>query len=274
MKKKGPATANNGDGERIQKALANAGLGSRRQIEEWIRAGRIRVNGRIAKLGDRLQPGDQVKLDGRAIAARRLEQKRRHVILYNKPEGELVTHLDPRGRRTVFDSLPRPPSGRWVAVGRLDVNTAGLLLFTTDGELANRLMHPSREIEREYAVRVFGTVSDEQLKQLEAGIELEDGPARFDFVLRAGGEGINRWYRVGLREGRKREVRRLWEAVGTRVSRLKRVRFGPVVLENRPRAGHWRELEAAEGAALIKSAGLQGRIERLAQPRHKSRHRR
>jgi 23S rRNA pseudouridine2605 synthase len=249
-------TDNPATGERLQKILANAGLGSRRQIEEWIRAGRVDVNGEIAQLGDRVRPTDRIRVDGRVIPARRLEPPDRQILVYNKPEGELVTRADPEGRQTVFDSLPRPKRGRWVAIGRLDINSMGLLLLTTDGELANRLMHPSREVEREYAVRVLGEVTPQVLQRLQSGVQLDDGPARFDSVADLGGEGANHWYRVTLREGRYREVRRLWDAVEVKVSRLKRIRFGPVTLGSTDRAGHWRDATAQERAALLAVAGL------------------
>ena len=242
--------------ERLQKLLANAGLGSRRQIERWIRAGRVEVNGRRARLGDRATAKDRIRVDGRPVSPKRLAAEERFVILYNKPEGEVVTRSDPEGRRTVFRSLPRLPGGRWIAVGRLDVNSSGLLLFTNDGELANRLMHPARLIEREYAVRVHGEVNDEMLERLVRGVELEDGPARFEEVVYSGGEGSNRWYHVVLMEGRKREVRRMWEAVGAQVNRLKRVRFGPVFLDSKVKAGRWRELNRDEREALLRIAGM------------------
>ena len=243
-------------GERLQKVLATAGLGSRRQIEEWIRAGRVDVNGEIAQLGDRVRTTDRIRVDGRVIPASRLEPPERQVLVYNKPEGELVTRADPEGRRTVFESLPRPKRGRWIAVGRLDINSMGLLLLTTDGELANRLMHPSREVEREYAVRVLGEVTPAVLQRLQSGVQLDDGPARFDSVVDVGGEGANHWYRVTLREGRYREVRRMWEAVDVKVSRLKRIRFGPVSLGSTDRAGRWREATPEERAALVALARL------------------
>jgi 23S rRNA pseudouridine2605 synthase len=243
--------------ERLQKLRANAGLGSRRQLEGWIREGRVKINGRVARLGDRATFDDRITVDGRPVSGKRLAVSERHVILYNKPEGEVVTRRDPEGRRTVFHSLPRLPRGRWIAVGRLDVNSAGLLLFTNDGELANRLMHPAQLIEREYAVRVHGEVSEEMLERLVHGVELEDGPARFEEVVYSGGEGSNRWYHVVLMEGRKREVRRMWEAVGAVVNRLKRVRFGPIVLDSKVRAGQWRELDRDERQALLRIAGMQ-----------------
>lgn len=242
--------------QRLQKLLANAGLGSRRQIEAWIREGRVEVNGRKASLGDRATLQDRISVDGRPVSERRLGRQDRYVILYNKPEGEVVTRSDPEDRRTVFQSLPRLPRGRWIAVGRLDVNSSGLLLFTNDGELANRLMHPRQLIEREYAVRVHGEVTDEMLRQLVRGVELEDGPARFEEVVFSGGEGANRWYHVVLMEGRKREVRRMWEAVGVVVNRLKRVRFGPIILDSKVKAGMWRELDNREKKELLRIAGM------------------
>ncbi len=242
--------------ERIQKVLAAAGFGSRRQIEEWIKLGRLRINGKSAQLGDRVGPADRLQLDGRLINPFKRVPEERRVILYHKPEGEVTTRSDPEGRPTIFHRLPRPRGGRWITVGRLDINTSGLLLLTTDGELAHRLMHPSREVEREYAVRVLGAVSPATLTQLTEGVELDDGPARFLSVLDAGGEGANHWYHVVLQEGRNREVRRLWEAVGHRVSRLTRVRYGPVALDRKVRPGHWRDLTPAEMKLLVESAGM------------------
>lgn len=243
-------------GERLQKLLANAGLGSRRYLETLIAEGRIRVNGRVAKLGERASPEDRIEVDGRPVGGKRLATHQRFVILYNKPEGELVTRNDPAGRKTVFERLPRLPAGRWIAVGRLDVNSAGLILFTNDGELANRLMHPSKNIEREYAVRVNGAVTEEMVRRLVSGVELEDGPARFEDVVDAGGEGSNRWFHLVIMEGRKREVRRLWEAVGATVSRLKRVRYGPIILDSSVKVGQWRELDREERQALLRLVGL------------------
>lgn len=244
------------EGIRLQKALANAGLGSRREIEGWIRDGRVRVNGKPAKLGDRIVSADQVRVDGKEVKHRQARKSELRVIVYNKPDGELVTRHDPEGRRTVFRRLPRLKVGRWIAVGRLDINTSGLLLLTNDGELANRLMHPSREVEREYAVRILGEVPAEALVRLTHGVELEDGPARFEEIVESGGEGANRWFHVLLREGRNREVRRLWEAAGCRVSRLKRVRFGNVILGPRVFAGHWCDLSEEELAGLLDLAGM------------------
>ena len=248
--------ATSAPGERLQKLLANAGLGSRRQLETLISEGRVKVNGKIAHLGDRACADDRIEVDGKPVGSKRLQIDQRYAIIYNKREGELVTRRDPEGRETVFDHLPRLPSGRWIAVGRLDVNSAGLLLFSNDGELANRLMHPRTQIEREYAVRVNGEVTPEMVKRLVNGVELEDGPARFEDVVDAGGEGSNRWFHLVIMEGRKREVRRLWEAVGVTVSRLKRVRYGPVVLDSSVKAGQWRELTPEERRVLLQSVGL------------------
>lgn len=243
-------------GDRLQKVLANAGLGSRREIEQWIRDGRVRLNGRQARLGARATAEDHIEIDGRPVAQKRLSGRERYVIIYNKPEGELVTRSDPEGRKTVFDRLPRPPQGRWITVGRLDVNSAGLLLLSNDGELANRLMHPKYQIDREYAVRVHGEVTDDMVRQLVSGVQLDDGKARFEDVVDSGGEGQNRWFHVVIMEGRKREVRRLWEAVGVIVSRLKRVRYGPIILDSAVKVGQWRELTKEERKALLSAVGM------------------
>ncbi len=253
MKHKG---ASDSAGERLHKLLASAGWGSRREIERWIEEGKILVNGQTAKLGQRVGADDLIQMGRRKLHADAVESERR-VIVYNKPVGELVTRSDPEGRPTVFKQLPKLKRGRWIAVGRLDINSSGLLLFTTDGELANRLMHPSQAIEREYAVRVLGEVTEEMVRQLVQGVELEDGPARFEDVVDSGGEGANRWFHVVIMEGRNREVRRLWDAVGIKVNRLKRVRFGPIMLETRLPAGRWRELEAREMDQLLEMTGLQ-----------------
>lgn len=237
--------------ERLQKFLARLGHGSRRQIEEWIRAGRVTIDGRTAKLGDTVAGGETIVVDGRRLTAPATAVVPAcRVLMYNKPEGEICTRSDPEGRPSIFARLPALAGMRWVAVGRLDVNTSGLILLTTDGELANRLMHPSSGIEREYLVRVMGEVTPEILERLRRGIELEDGPAAFARVYEVGGSGVNRWYGVVLREGRKREVRRLWEAAGLRVSRLKRIRFGPVSLPAHLRRGQFMELDAASVASL------------------------
>jgi len=234
--------------------LAAAGLGSRREIEGWISAGRLRLNGETAKLGDRAGPADVVELDGRRVELRAAAAQPR-VLLYYKPEGEMVTRSDPGGRPTVFERLPAVPGGKWVAVGRLDINTAGLLLLTDSGELANRLMHPRYEVEREYAVRVLGELKPGERRRLVQGVALEDGAARFDRLEPSGGaEGANRWYRVVLREGRNREVRRLFEAVGRKVSRLLRVRYGTVSLPRELRPGKWVELDEETVASIVKSA--------------------
>jgi 23S rRNA pseudouridine2605 synthase len=243
-------------GDRLQKVLANAGLGSRREIEGWIAAGRVEVNGQLAELGLRVLPEDSIRVDGKPVSKRRLAAPERAVLVYNKPEGELVTRNDPENRRTVFQRLPRLEHGRWIPVGRLDINTSGLLLLTTDGELANQLMHPSQQVEREYAVRVMGEVTEEQLNQLTHGVELDDGPARFEEIVESGGEGFNRWFHVVIMEGRQREVRRMWEAVGCRVSRLKRVRYGNVILESALKVGRWRYLNEKEIEALADVSGV------------------
>lgn len=239
--------------ERLQKLLAAAGYGSRRQVEAWIDAGRLKVNGAVAKLGDRAAPGDLIELDGTALALKAAGGRPR-VLLYHKPDGEMVTRSDPEGRPTVFQRLPAIPGGKWVAVGRLDINTAGLLLLTDSGDLANRLMHPRYEVEREYAVRVLGALRPEERAQLLAGVPLADGMARFDSLEPSGAaEGANRWYRVVLREGRNREVRRLFEALGRKVSRLLRVRYGPVELPRELRPGNWIELDGKSVAEIVKT---------------------
>ncbi|MDP2107417.1 MAG: pseudouridine synthase [Rhodocyclaceae bacterium] len=237
---------------KLQKALADAGLGARREIEEWIAAGRIAVNGEPAHLGQRISPTDKVKVNGRLVNLH-FALRTPRVLLYHKPEGEIVSRDDPQGRPSVFNALPRLRGGRWVAIGRLDFNSCGLLLFTTDGALANRLMHPRYGIDREYAVRVLGEVGEAALKQLTAGIELEDGLARFIRLRPAGGEGANHWYNVTLDEGRNREVRRMFEAVGVTVSRLMRVRYGPIVLPSNLKRGQSRELTVDEVQALLKA---------------------
>ncbi len=242
--------------EKLQKVLARAGIGSRRATEGWIAEGRITVDGVTAHLGQRVEPGQTIAIDGRPLSAGAQAEQRPRVLIYHKPEGEMCTRADPQGRPTVFDKLPPLRNARWVAIGRLDYNTLGLLLFTTDGELAHRLMHPASAIEREYAARVLGKVDDAMLARLKSGIELDDGPAHFDSIEDAGGEGANHWYRVMLSEGRRREVRRLWEALGVTVSRLIRVRYGPVTLPRSLRQGQWRELEREEREALYAAAGL------------------
>jgi 23S rRNA pseudouridine2605 synthase len=224
---------------RLQKLLAAAGLGSRRSIEQWIRDGRITVAGRVAQLGDRAGPGDEVLLDGRKIDIPAAKASTRELLLYHKPVGEMTTRSDPQGRPTVFERLPQPLDGRWIAVGRLDVNTSGLLLLTTDGELAHRLMHPSSEIDREYLVRIRGRPSPVAIKQLLEGVQLDDGPARFDSVIQDQTDGSHTTFRVMLHEGRNREVRRIWSAIGFEVSRLMRIRYGPIELPRDLRPGGW-----------------------------------
>jgi 23S rRNA pseudouridine2605 synthase len=242
--------------EKLQKVLARVGIGSRREMERWIEEGRISVDGARATLGQRVDPGQAISIDGRPLSTGAALGGRQRTIIYHKPDGELCTRDDPAGRPTIFDRLPVLRNARWITVGRLDFNTQGLLLLTTDGELANRLMHPSQEIEREYAVRVLGKVDSDMLERLKAGIDLEDGPAHFDTIVDVGGEGANHWYHVTLKEGRQREVRRLWEAVGLTVSRLVRVRYGPIALPRHMHAGHWRELDKDQTAALHEAAGL------------------
>ncbi|NVJ61723.1 MAG: 23S rRNA pseudouridine(2605) synthase RluB [Gammaproteobacteria bacterium] len=242
--------------EKVQKLLAKAGLGSRREMETVIASGRVSVNGEIVALGARASETDKIRVDGRVISVPQESSMIRRVIAYNKPEGEVCTRKDPEGRQTVFDVLPNPGKGRWIAIGRLDLNTAGLLLFTNDGELANRLMHPKYELEREYAVRVNGEVTEEALTQLKSGVPLEDGMAHFDRIRHSGGEGFNQWYHVTIKEGRNREVRRLWEAVGCQVSRLIRVRYGDVTLERGLRRGSWLELDNRQVNDIEKSVGL------------------
>ncbi|MRI34604.1 23S rRNA pseudouridine(2605) synthase RluB [Endozoicomonas sp. OPT23] len=243
-------------GEKLQKILAGAGLGSRREMERWISEGRVSVNTSTAKLGDRASAEDKITVDGRPVKLDMYASKVRRVIAYNKPEGEICTRTDPEGRPTVFDKLPKLNGERWIAIGRLDINTSGLLMFTTDGELANRLMHPSYEIEREYAVRVMGEVTERKVKNLFDGVELEDGPARFTDIVDSGGAGINRWFHVCLLEGRNREVRRLWESQELQVSRLKRVRFGNVIIPDHLRMGQWEEVPQAEIDELAAIADL------------------
>lgn len=243
--------------ERLQKVLARAGLGSRREMERWIEEGRVSINGKIATIGESVTDEDKVRVDGHVIRNDQMYQEKLRIIGYHKPVGEICSRRDPEGRRTVFDSLPRLKTGRWVAVGRLDLNTSGLLLFTTDGELANQLMHPSREIEREYAVRVLGEVDDAMLERLKNGVELEDGLASFYKIEKAGeGEGANHWYHVILREGRNREVRRLWESQGVQVSRLTRVRYGTIILPRKVRQGQFWDIDPMEAKTLMELAGI------------------
>ncbi|WP_454255699.1 23S rRNA pseudouridine(2605) synthase RluB [Pseudomonas sp. Marseille-Q8238] len=244
-------------GEKLQKVLARMGRGSRRDIEQWISQGRVKVNGAVATLGVRVDLHDAISVDGSLVKREESAENVRRVLIYNKPDGEICTRDDPEGRPTVFDRLPRPKEGRWINIGRLDINTTGLLLFTTDGELANRLMHPSYEMDREYAVRVRGEVTEEMIEQLKAGVMLEDGPAKFTDIKEApGGEGFNHWYHCVVMEGRNREVRRLWESQGLVVSRLKRVRFGPVFMTSDLPMGRWREMGQREVDILSEEVGL------------------
>ena len=239
-------------GVRLQKHLASQGIASRREVDQWIQAGRIKVNGEVAVPGTRVRPEDSIAIDGREVPRARTRERTR-VLLYNKPVGEICTRSDPEGRRTVFEHLPTLRNSRWLSVGRLDIHSAGLLLFTNHGELAARLTHPSSNIDREYAVRVDGEVPDEALEQLRAGVELDDGTARFTDIQLDGGEGRNRWYHVCVMEGRNREVRRLFDSQGLTVARLKRVRFGPVVLPRGLPRGTLTEFTDKEVVAL---AGL------------------
>ncbi|WP_068547840.1 23S rRNA pseudouridine(2605) synthase RluB [Thalassotalea crassostreae] len=228
--------------EKLQKVLARAGKGSRREMEGVISQGRVSVNGKVAYLGDRVEGNEQIRIDGHQVKIVNVDEQPCRVLVYNKPEGEMCTRKDPEGRPTVFDRLPRIEGSRWVAVGRLDINTSGMLIFTNDGELANRLMHPSHEVEREYAVRVFGEIDEAMLQRLRHGVKLEDGMAKFDKITYKGGEGRNHWFHVVLTEGRNREVRRLWESQDVLVSRLIRVRYGDMTMERRLPLGGWVEL--------------------------------
>ncbi len=228
--------------EKVQKILANAGIGSRRQIEGWIQEGRITVNGRLATIGDRMTYHDIVCVDGREIKLIKSKNQKTRVLLYHKPEGEMCTRHDPEGRPTIFERLPLIRNSRWICVGRLDLNTSGLLLITNDGELANQLMHPSSQIEREYAVRIRGEVTPEMIRKFKKGIRLDDGMAKFEEMTEAGGTGSNHWYHVVVKEGRNRLVRRLWESQGFTVSRLIRIRFGNVYLSSGLRQGKHIEL--------------------------------
>ena len=240
--------------ERLHKVLAQAGVGSRREIEDWILAGRVSVNGLPAAVGQKVSADDKVRVNGKLVELR-MKQRLPRVLLYHKPEGEIVSRDDPEGRASVFGKLPKLRGGRWVAVGRLDINTSGLLVFTTSGELANRLMHPRYGLEREYAVRLIGELTAEQREKLLAGVELEDGPARFNSVFDKGGEGTNHWYHVTIGEGRNREVRRMFETIGLTVSRLMRVRYGPILLPPRLKRGMTMDLPEQEVKAL--EIGLQ-----------------
>jgi 23S rRNA pseudouridine2605 synthase len=241
--------------ERLQKVLARSGIGSRRDVDDWIAAGRVLVNDAPAELGQRVAPGDRVKVDGRLVNLR-FEDRLPRVLLYHKPAGEIVSADDPEGRTSVFEKLPRLRGARWVSVGRLDYNTEGLLVLTTSGDLAAHLMHPRHGFEREYAIRVQGELTPDLMRKLVSGVELDDGPARFDSLVEAGGEGHNRWYKAILREGRYREVRRMLEAVGLNVSRLLRTRYGPVSMPRTLKRGMSREMEPADVEALFAAVGM------------------
>jgi len=244
--------------EKLQKILAQAGIGSRREMERWIEQGRVHLNGELAKLGERAGADDEIKVDGRKVD--HAAEAPRRVLVYNKPEGEVCTRNDPDGRPTVFDNLPRIKGERWIAVGRLDINTAGLLLFTTDGELANKLMHPSTNtVDREYAVRVAGEVTPEIIAKLKEGVVLEDGMAKFTDVQFFDGEGFNQWYHVCIMEGRNREVRRLWESQDLKVSRLKRVRYGCIFLPKKVSVGRWVELNQKDTDDLASLVNLESK---------------
>ncbi len=249
--------------EKLQKVLARIGLGSRREIEQWIVAGRLKINHALATLGDRVGLEDKVELDGRFVRLQGIDEIQQKVIIYHKPAGEVCSRHDPEARPNVFDAFPKLRGKRWILIGRLDFNTSGLLLATTDGELANRLMHPSSEIEREYAVRVVGRMDQNTEERLKRGVKLDDGPARFDDIRDAGGEGVNHWYHVILREGRNREVRRLFESQNLKVSRLIRVRFGAVTLPRYLRIGQCKEMDKKAVSELLTSVGL-----KLGRPLH------
>lgn len=278
---KATATADRGDpgsksdqGEKLQKVLARRGLGSRREMERWIEDGRLAIDGRTAKLGDRVVEGQRLELDGRKLDGKSREGTR--CLLYNKPTGEVCSRKDPEGRRTVFERLPSVKDGRWISIGRLDYNTSGLLLFTTDGELANSLMHPSAQIDREYLVRVKGDVEMEHLQAMLDGVLLEDGVARFTDIQPGRGEddNKNRWFYVVLMEGRNREVRRLWESQGLTVSRLKRVRYGEVFMPSSVKKGQCLELEKKDVETLYRMAGLKPKPIMAPTPEDKNRSRR
>ncbi|NWG87821.1 MAG: pseudouridine synthase [Hydrogenophilaceae bacterium] len=263
--------------EKLHKMLAAAGLGSRRDMEMLIATGRVSVNGQPVQVGDRVSPNDVIRVDGKVVRLPWEAANQPRILIYHKPEGEIVSRDDPQGRASVFDQLPKLRGERWIAVGRLDYNTEGLLIFTTNGELANRLMHPRFDIEREYAVRVLGDeLSQQQMQALKQGVQLEDGLARVESISVSGGEGANKWYRLVIKEGRNREVRRLFEALDLTVSRLIRVRFGPISLPPRLKRGQRLELSAEEVAKVLSWNGkaassvvAKGSVERKPQQQHK-----
>lgn len=259
--------------ERIQKFLAHHGAGSRRQIDALLQQGRISVNGKVAKPGDQVEGREKIAIDGKLLRLRRHEARPK-ILMYHKPVGEICTRSDPGKREDVFQNLPALNQGRWVSIGRLDINTSGLLLFTSDGELANRLMHPSYEVEREYAVRVHGAVNSDMLKQLSEGVELDDGPARFEQIIDSGGSGSNHWYHVVIKEGRNREIRRLWEAVGVEVSRLVRVRYDSFNLPKWLKPGKYRMLEDEAVKRVYQRLGLGASPEASPAVAARGRHRR
>ena len=256
--------------EKLQKVLARAGLGSRREIERWIADGRITINNKLATLGDRVSGEENIKLDGKLLSTKVLQAQLPRVIAYHKGMGTVCSRNDPEFDKTVFDDFPEIKSGRWVLVGRLDVNTTGLLLATTDGELANRLMHPKYEIKREYAVRVYGDVTPQMIAAMLKGVELEDGIARFDSVMAQGGEGRNLWFTVTLHEGRNREVRRIWESQGIQVNRLVRNSFGPIRMPRRLKKGAWEELDQKQIGSLYAAVNMTAPTEEAQQESSKS----
>ena len=241
--------------ERIQKVMAAAGLGSRRALEKQIADGKVVINGEAAVLGRNVSVGDTISFDGKKLQVVSTTVRHR-TLIYNKPDGEVTSRADPQGRATVFDRLPPVRDGRWVAIGRLDINTTGLLLLTTDGEFAHAMMHPSSNVDREYACRIRGEASAQQLRKLKDGVELDDGPASFSDIRAAGGSGENNWYHATIMEGRNREVRRLWKSVGLTVSRLKRVRYGAAFLPKRLRVGQWSEISPEDHQILREDIGL------------------
>ena len=255
--------------EKLQKILANAGLGSRREIEKWIADGRVSVNGSIAQLGERATDNDTLRVDGRVIKIKPSEEIYTRVIAYHKPIGEVSTQKDPEGRATVFDSLPRTGFGRWISIGRLDINTTGLLLFTNNGELAHRLMHPSYQVERKYAVRIHGEVTDEMIENLKTGVLIDGDMCQFNYIQAGGGEGTNQWYEVGLSEGKNREVRKLWQSQDVDVSRLIRIEYGPIDLPKSLSRGRWRDLDEEQITKLADMVQLEVKARR-AQPKPKS----
>ena len=256
--------------EKLQKVLARAGFGSRREIERWISEGRIKLKGKVATLGDRMELDDRIEVDGKRIHPGKLKDKRTRVLVYHKPAGKVCTRNDPEKRPTIFEDLPPLAGGRWISVGRLDINSSGLLLFTNYGELANKLMHPSSEIEREYAVRVNGEVTDDIVKRLLKGVELEDGFLKFDSITDSGGQGANHWYNVILKEGKNREVRRLWQSQDVRVSRLIRVRYGNLSLPRTLKLGRKVELSLDEIKALFAFVKLEWPSSRDEESRERS----